>query len=806
MKSRYDDLSRSGCIQDFEKSDIEGMMAYAAPYSSDQLKALNMENSPNSTMGELPKRIGQKTAQWTDFAAGNSGLWRVSFANAPSELKDQLEDQASECLNLTWSQQPASTVLMIKAFKENAKTGFGPVIWEDCHNPMPCAKMGWEPRFPMRTELGFGNLPEFGLPGHLSLQELYEASKRDKLMRDNGIKDEFLGGWNATAIVNVMKQQAVASGSDFAHTSIEDMVLAESTGLSLWGRTLKSSSEIPVIHFWCEEYSEDEETGGRISYYVLANINKWTIIRSKPHYYPDWTNTITAAVDDTGLDGTISGLRGLGLDIRAKCRDMDIVYNKRNWAADHRLTPHYNSTTNSGAEIAERMVIRPNSIFMGQGITEMESSVDVETGQSVLVAMANELDQTQSVYSVNSPRHGGKQRTAAEARTDSLKEQESRLADILPMVQLFIKPLGAEFGRRLMAFPRSDDGDLLKFPGWKVAKYFWDRVKTYPVLAQLLPDLYPAAQIDVNPNATPDGLDKRWMKAEAQMGLLPYLDTKAQRDVIVNDFLIAIRGYKSAEAVMNKTDKPMDTNLAAAIDGESADLLAGSPRTVYPENDHFAHLGELTPQGTGHCAAVTRFLEETAQGIQDTFTVDAAQATSDRLRAGVAFLSHIDTHVMMASQNPSLMDGDMIQAYYDFSAGLKQLLKSTMALFQKELESRAAQDGSQVDPKVAAIMAKTEAEIASMTAKTDAQIKLDEVRMLNKLGNQNQVAEARTQQRQVDYTLQTAMKQQQIKIDMALKTLDAGTRAVQERADAQRDLAKAEKEKAAAAKPAGGAS
>lgn len=801
LHSRFEDLRVSGDIRSFEIEHIEGMMNYWPPYSAEQLTALNLQNQPNSSCGELPKRVNQKVALWSDFTSGNSGLWRVSFINAPPEFKEELEDQASECLNLTWTEQPESTVLTIKSFKEHSLYGFGPVLWADCYSPMPCAKKGWEPRFPPRTEIGFSNLTEFGLKDKITLLELYEASKRDKALGGNG---KASGGWEHDEIVKLLKLAATKTGGWFDYTSMDDVFSAEMNGSGIFGKgRLSGSSEVEVIRMFVKEYFEDDD-GFAISFYTIADISGWRIIQRRERHYLDWSSVITAAIDDTGLDGTISGLRGLGLDIRATCRDIDILHCSRNWAANHRMTPIYQTPTGSAAEIAERLVIRPNSIMMGQGIVELESQVDWSAGEGVLLALNRELDSIQGIYQINNPTHKGTQRTAEESRQDALKEQDTRLSQILPMSKLYIVPLGREFARRLISYPKSEDGEILKFAGWKVAKSFWDKVAQYPRLQEMLPGLVLGAQISINPNATPDGLDKRLMKYNLLMDRLPLYNTQAQRNRIINNYTSAVLGHTAAIPYFNEDEKPMDTNLAAFIDSENADMIAGSPRVVFPDQDHFLHLGTLEANGQGHCAAIVREMEEIQQGLQEQFQVDAAQDTADRLYSGLAFLAHCDAHIMLAAQNPALMDGDQIQAYFDFSAQLKQLLKTTLALFQKEMEKRAAEDGSQVDPKVAAIMAKTEAEIASMTAKTDAQIKLDEVRMLNKLGNQNQVAEARTQQRQVDYTLQTAMKQQQLKMDLAIKSIDAGTRAVQERADAQRDLAKAEKEKekAAASKPA----
>lgn len=810
LYARFGNLKRSGGLLDWEKDQIEGMQANWPPYTTQQLEQMNAQFLPNSSRGEMPRRIGQKVALWMDFAAGNSGLWRVTFNNAPPDRKEDLEDMASECLNTAWTNFPKHTNLMIKAFKEQAKYGFGPVVWSDCWDPSPHAKMAWEMRFPPSTEIDMSNLPECGMNDEITLMDLYEASKRDERLKKMEPKEgatggKILGGWNSSLIVKLMKQSATAASQRFDYTSMSDMMAAESIG-QLWtgnSEAFNGSSIVPVVRMWIREY--DEVDGASISYYTLADISGWKIIQARPHHYRDWTATLAAAMDDTGLDGTISGLKGLGMDIRAKCRDMDIMDVQSTWAAMHQMTPHYAAPNDSAAQAMERSTIRPFGIFVANGVTEFQSQVDYSAGIESLRRMSQDLDTIQGVYQLNTPNHKGTQRTAEESRNDALKEQDSRLAQVLPMSKMFIVPLGREFARRLMEFPRSE-GEILKAPGWEVARYFWAKVSSFPELELILPSIKGGAEISVNPNATPDGLDKKLMKHLMLLERLPLYNTQPQRNRIINGFTAAVMGHTAAIPLFNEDEQPMDTNLDAFIDSENADMIAGSPRIVFPDQDHYRHLGPPDGSGGGHCGAIVREMVEISDGLQEQFQVDAAQDTADRLYSGLAFLAHCDAHIMLASQNPALMDGEEIQFYYNFSAELKNLLKTTLTLFQKEMQKRATEDGTQVDPKVQAIMAKTEAEITAMLMKTDADIKANETKMITKLGQQQQVAEARTRQKQVDYTLSTAMKQQQLKIDLAIKSIDAGTRAVQERADAERDLAKAEKERAAAAKPAGGAS
>jgi len=246
---------------------------------------------------------------------------------------------------------------------------------------------------------------------------------------------------------------------------------------------------------------------------------------------------------------------------------------------------------------------------------------------------------------------------------------------------------------------------------------------------------------------------------------------------------------------MNVTDKPMDTNNAAFVDGENADMLSGRPRRVFPEQDHFQHLGPLDMNGEGHCTAIMRELQEIQSGLQDQFSVSPEAETAERIKSGLSFKAHLDAHIMLASHNPALMDGEEIQGYYDFSTQLEQVLKQTISNFQKAMEAKAAESGQQMDPKVQAILMKTEAEIEAGNKKLAAEIQREEIRSLQKLGNIEQTAQARRDSKKTDYVLNKSMQLDLERLKLQGMELDAKVRGVQQMADAQMDLNK-EKEKA----------
>jgi hypothetical protein len=377
----------------------------------------------------------------------------------------------------------------------------------------------------------------------------------------------------------------------------------------------------------------------------------------------------------------------------------------------------------------------------------------------------------QGVYTVNAPNKGGVQRTAAEANADLAKESELKSSQILPIVRLFFEPLGQTFAKRLWFFPKSE-GQILKFPGWKVAEKFWRRLSAILQEYQLPLALLADNRISINPANTPGGLDKKLMRVKEAMQFYPLLQTATQRNALTNWGLTSIFGHQVAKPLHNQNEPQQDSGFREKIDSENADMLSGRQRLVLPEQDHLSHLGPIDPNGVGHIPFVIQTMQAIQQGLFDKFTLDPLDALAEQLRAGVTIIGHIDAHLALLAENPILMDAPEIQNYFDFSAQMQQQILQTIKMFEKEAADRQEEGGEDMDPKTKAMLMKAQTDIQIAQAKAANEMQIAQQKNFYKLGNMAQTNEARRDEKLAMAILDGSIKSKNSAADIRRKLLD----------------------------------
>jgi hypothetical protein len=758
-----------GDTKDIERREVEAMLRHAPPYSPDDLRAMNMENMPNSTMGELPRRVSEEEGKWTDYVVSSTGLWEIRFPMLPGEIADTVRELVSELVNTLWMDKAAHVLALQLAFRQFACYGIGPVVWTDCYDPTPIARVASDLKFPVGTRITLDNFTECSLKDTCTPQDLY-AMIRGPV----GETRASLHGWNRTEVMKVLKNNS-ASGDGVTDTlwdSLESVELAERQGVNIWGRYAKQ--EIPLIHVWVREY--DHKEGKNISYMVLASDGVgYRIIRDKPFEYSAPSEFMALATDRVGSDMTIAGLRGMAVDLLEHARSMDVMHNASMYAGFRSSLPVYATNGASTAAAADQIAVRPNGVVIPQGFSEVQSHVDFQAGGWQIDRLSNLADRYQKIYDINSPNKGGVQRTAKEAMFDAAKETESQSNQILPIVRLFFEPLGREFLRRLIYFPKDpSSGRCLKYKGHEIAQEFWDGIDQI-TNENGIPLVYLSKyRVTINPSNTPGGLDKKLMRAQAVLPFYPMLQSQKQRNWVTNNGLIAIYGHQAAKPYLNQDEAMPPSDLMTALDSENADMVSGYQRRVLPDQDHLAHLGPLAAEGPGHIPFAMQKLAEIQAGNFEKFTTDPLEALAEQLRAGVTLKGHIDGHLAMIAQNQVLMDMPEIQGYFDFSAQLEQILVQSIKVFEKQAAERGAINGQPGgDPQTAALMAKTQAEIQMMQAKTQAEIEMAKQKHLWKMGDQAQLTQARHDQKNAQFILDEIIKQKKARTDLAVKSADA---------------------------------
>lgn len=755
-----------GDTKDLERRELEAMLRYAPPYSDQDMRALNMENMPNSTLGEMPRRVAAEEGKWTDYVVSSTGLWQVSFPKLPGQVAPAMQEQVSELVNRLWMDEAKHVLALQLAFRQFSSYGVGPVVWVDCYDPTPIARPASDLKFPTGTRITLDNFSECSLEDTCTPQDLY-ATIRGEV----GKLRSQMHGWNRKEVMRVLKSNASGANSGITNTlwdSLEKVELAERQGHNIWdGYHIQS---IKLLHVWIKEY-ETDENDNCISHVVMANDGTdWRIIRDNGYKYKSPSEFIALATDRVGSDMTIAGLRGMGINLLEHCRSMDVMHNASMYAAWRSSIPVYATNGAAGANSADQIAARPNGVVIPQGFTEVQSNVDFQAGGWALDRLSNLADRAQGLYDINAPNKGGVQRTAKEAMFDAAKESDTRSNQILPIVRLFFEPLGREFVRRLFLFPKdSQTGRCLKYAGWRIAQEFWDEIDRInqdlgvPLIA--LKD----HRVTINPANTPGGMDKKLMRAQAAMQFYPMLQSATQRNWITNNGLISIFGYQASKPYLNQDEPQPDPEYVSMLDGENADLVSGYQRRVLPEQDHLAHLGPLSQEGEGHIPFTMQKLREIQEGVFEKFTIDPLEALAEQLRAGVTLKGHIDGHLSMLAQNPVIMEMPEVQGYFDFSAQMENILIQSIKAFEQQVAEQQQQTGGNVDPKVMALMQKTQAEIEAMQAKTQAAIQMDQQKQMVKLGNQSQTAQARRDEKLSSFVIGESIKKKQADTDLVIK-------------------------------------
>jgi hypothetical protein len=756
-----------GDTKDLERQEVEAMLRHAPPYDSQSLRAMNMENMPNSTMGELPRRVSEDEGKWTDYVVSSSGLWQINFPDLPGQISSTFQEQVSELINRLWMDDCRHALALQLAFRQLSCYGTGPLVWIDCYDPTPIARCASDLRFPPDTRITLDNFTECSLKDTCTPQDMYATIRGEvgKLRSD-------LHGWNRTEVTKVLKAHALGEGSSVVSSiwdSLEQVELAERRGVNIWDNY--KSSSIPIIHVWVKEY-EPDEAGNVYSHIVLAPDGaRWRVIRDKGYAYKTPKQFIALASDRVGSDMTVSGLRGMALDLLEHCRSMDIMHCASMYAAFRSSIPVYSSNGSASANAADQIAVRPNGVVIPMGFTEVQPHVDPQAGGWMIDRLSNHADRYQGVYDINSPNKGGVQRTAKEAVFDAAKEADARSNQILPIVRLFFEPLGREFVRRLFEFPKQPESyQCLKYKGHELAQEFWDAIMRMcnengvPVI------MLKNHRVVINPSNTPGGLDKKLMRANAVLPFYPMLQSAMQRNWVANNALIAIYGHQAAKPYLNKDEILPPADLSLLLDSENADMVSGYQRRVLPEQDHLAHLGPLSEEGIGHIPFTMQKLKEIQQGVFEKFSLDPLEALGEQLRAGVTLKGHIDAHLSMLAQNEYIMNMPEVQGYFDFSAQMENILIQTIKSFEQQAAERMSQTGDGLDPKTAAILQKTQAEIQAMKLKTEADIQMSQQKHNFKLGNQAQTAQARRDEKQAKFILDEVVKAKEADVNLAIQS------------------------------------
>ena len=461
----------------------------------------------------------------------------------------------------------------------------------------------------------------------------------------------------------------------------------------------------------------------------------------------------------------------MGTNLREHARSMDILHNAGMLAAFQSSVPVYASTGSTAGNTAEQIQIRPNSVVLPSGFTQVQNYVDNQAAMGMVNWLANHADATQGIYRINAPNKGGVQRTAAEATADLAKESELKSSQILPIVRLFFEPLGRTFAQRLWFFPKAD-GQILRFPGWRVAEKFWTKLGSILAENQIPLQMLANNRITINPANTPGGLDKKLMRVREAMQFYPLLQGANQRNALVNWGLTSIFGHQVAKPLHNQNEPQLDASVKEKLDSENADMLSGRQRLVLPEQDHLTHLGPIAPEGDGHIPFVIRTMQEIQQGLFDKFVTDPLEALAEQLRAGVTIIGHIDAHLAMLSENPLIMDAPEIQGYFDFSAQIQQQILQTIKQFEQAAAERQEQDGQGMDPKVKAMLMKAEADIQISQAKASNEMQIANQKAMFKLGNMAQVSQARQDEKMAKAILDGSLKNKTAAADMRQKLLN----------------------------------
>jgi len=752
-----------GNTKDIERREVEAMLRHAPPYSSSDLKALNLENAPNSTMGEMPRRIAEDEGKWTDYIVSSSGLWQIIFPQLPGEVADTMKEQVGNLLNEMWMDDPRHVIALQLCFRQFSCYGIGPLVFTDCYDPTPIARIASDLKFSPNTRITLDNFRECSLRDTYTAQELYALIKGKV-----GELREKIHGWKRQEVMKILKSNARRDGQASCwHDSLERIELRERAGENIWD-SYANLHEIEVFHIFVKEYEPDAKTGKVISHIIIAHDGaRWRIIRDKGHEYVGPNNFLMLATDRVGSDMTIANLRGMGVDLIEHCRSMDVMHNASMYAGYRSSIPVYASNGASAAGSADQISVRPNGVIIPQGFTEVESHVDFQAGGWIIDRLSNLADRHQRVYDINAPNKGGVQRTKGEAVLDAAKEADARSNQILPIVRLFFEPLGREFFRRLFNFPRDNKGAMMKYKGWEMATYFWIRLERI-----LNENGIPAAalvehRISVNPANTPGGLDKKLMRFEALVKIYPLLQTQEQRNWVVNTGLISIAGHQAAKPYLNQNEPKNPTSLDIQIDSENADMVSGYQRRVFPDQDHLRHMGPLAAEGTGHIPFIMGKLAEIQNGVFDKFSMDALDSLSHQLRAGVTMKGHLDAHLAFLAQNPVIMDMPEVQGYFDFNAQLEQILLQSIAQFEKQVAEK--NPDAQATPEIQAFLAKTRAEIQAMQMKTEAEIQLINQKHMVKLGNQAQTMQARHAEKNAKFILDEIINRKKAEADLTIE-------------------------------------
>jgi hypothetical protein len=751
---------------------LRGIYDGFPPVDPRELETQGMADMPNVNLRQFKAKIHTYVSTWIAHDTGGDNYYQVKlkakYFNTTQECQEA-SDRVSKHYNESIKQwdgvgdQNAAHYIFESAVRNTQMGIFGLGL---CHF---ADKLDWRWKavptrkvyVPRGTNLLLNNCSAMWVEKNYSVSELYDYVRERKANEGKSRKT----GWNRKQVLNILYKRTCRKDQNQPNETFAE-----------WENRVRDNdaflrndfySPIELVHMYQQEFNTERAKNG-ISHYVIGvsgtGVSDGEFLYEKDREFKRWSHVVTVFCDSVGPEGDWHGVRGFGDDIYDLCHLNNLYFNQVAIASLISSLPIFEAGTETDREKLNQIVFsRLGILYPGLNLTQQRIQADINGCLAVLGHSNLTMDQNTRISPQNQVEPGGEQPTATQVAYDRQDQAAFTTLQIAFYRMTGADRLGFEMYRRL-SMPSSEYPE--SWPGGDVAKWFKDQCKEYGVTQEALhdPEYVRVSRSGGSGNAAIDSL-----RADQALGVA----TPGQGQVNARkEKIAALYGRERVNDFVQDAQQPVNEDVTIGL--ENAILSDGKIIQAYGWQDHLRHLGEPSPESSGHIAvavAAQQAIEQIKQsGLEQNF--EDAVKVHKILEASTA---HIAVHVSFMEQMPIYKD--MIGPLKRMVNTFGQMAENFGNEIAKAQQSRQPQNG-QMSPEAikAMIEAQTKAQID--TALAEHKISMMEATQAVKLKNMEETQRSRRAIKEGDAALNTGLKASQAVTDMEIEKVKETTKAL----------------------------
>ena len=681
----YTSIRNADDASSIDRQKIQSMLDGEPPYSPQQLKSLGQGYRANLNFGESAAALETALSAYSDLVNSVDRLASVKTSEGDPAQRVEWENIIAEEFHRTitdWDEFFYKQQMLAHQF---VSQGVGVAYFED-NRSWKWSVCGLKDfKVPRGTPACDTKVEVATIERHYLVGELYQFIENPKIATELG--------WN----VEETRRAILLSTDNGTSSNSRDWErLQEELKNNDLMYSHARSKVVRCIHYFIKEFD------GTISHYIATRAgDSDDFLFKKPSRFEHANEAFVLFSYGIGTNGLLHSVRGLGYKlfpfIQLSNRMRNAIVDGAMLSSALMIQP----ATGEDVSNLSLMYNGPLSI-LPPGINVVDKTMPNLAGNVLPIVRDLEVvrQNNTGTYNPKQVMPDGDARTATEVQAQ-LAQQSLLSAQAMNLYYIPFQKLLAEQFRRLATVKyRSDE------PGGEEAIDFRKRIEARGVPWKAVEKVYRVQAVRAIGAGSPGA---RMLAFNEFMAIMPRFDEVGQRNLI-RDRVAARVGYDQVDRYIPKGEVeriPIDAKIAEL---ENDAMQGGRGVSVNPGENHAVH-------AKVHLEDANRFLQALQQNQVDP-------------KVAMSYLQvqypHSTAHVEQLASDPSRQEevGIAKQILNQMREAVENIGKQLAAQAKREAQSRASQQGGQVDPKT---------QLAIQKAQVDSQIKLQQSQLDQRL-------------------------------------------------------------------------